>query len=179
MKNMLRILVLLTLTAGLSSCEKIKSAFDKEIDTTIVGDLLILSDNTNVKSTEDYEFNESIPVSVLNDDLYDYADKIQEFRTSDLTIEVVYIDSTDVVLREGSSFSIYNDDHNFTYTLDSDFPLVQNAYMTLTGEGLAVLDSILDDQVDFTMAASGRVSKGWTTFQLRYGIEVTVVANPF
>lgn len=179
MKNVLRILVLLLLTASLSSCEKFKSMFDKEVNTTITGDLLILSENTNVKSTEDYEFHETITVPVLNDDLYEYEDKIQSFRSSDLTIEVISIDSADVVVRAGSVFAIYNDEHSFKYKLPTDWPIEQGNYMVLEGDALLTVDSILDDRIDFTMSADGKVNKGWVTFELRYGVEVKVVANPF
>ena len=98
MKNLTRVLLLLMITASLSSCESIKGIFDVEVDTTIEGEMDIITDGTALKSAEGYgDFNESITVAVLNDDLYEYEDKIQGFVTSDVTIEVLSVDSTGVV----------------------------------------------------------------------------------
>ncbi len=46
--------------------------------------------------------------SVLNDDLYEYEDEIQDFKTSDVTIEVLSVDSADVVFLAGTRFTISN-----------------------------------------------------------------------
>ena len=79
MRNALRILVLVMITASFSSCEEIKSLLDVEIETTIEGDLSFVTDETELKSTEDYGFDATITVQVLNDDIYEYDENIQNF----------------------------------------------------------------------------------------------------
>ena len=99
MKHAVKLLLLVVLTASLTSCEKIKGWFDVEVDTTIEGELSILTDGTELKTTADYGFDETITVQVLNDDLYEYEDEINEFLTSDVTFEIMSVDSSDVILR--------------------------------------------------------------------------------
>jgi hypothetical protein len=178
MKNLLGVFVLVVLTAGFTSCESIKGIFDVEVDTTIEGDLMILTDDTELKSTNDYGFDASVTVQVLNDDLYEYEDKIQDFKTSDVTIEVLSVDSSGVLLLSGTEFMISNANASYTWTLTSDWAIEPGLSVTLDAESYDVIDQILDDRVDFTMAATGSCNKANVTIELRYGIETTVVANP-
>ena len=178
MKTSLRVLVLVMLTASLSSCEKINSLFDVEIETTVEGDLHFVSDETELKSTEDVGFEESVTVQVLNDDTYEYEDNITGFMTSDVTIVVDSIDSSDVILRSGTQFVIENSSAGYTWTLTSDWPIEQGFSLTLDEASYDVIDDILEDMLPFTMSTSGTCNKGGVTIWLRYGIETTVVATP-
>ena len=178
MKNALRILVLASLTVSLSSCENIKDLFDVEIETTVEGDLHFVSDETELKSTEDVGFEESVTVQVLNDDTYEYEDNIKDFRTSDITVEVLSVDSSDVLLRSGTSFTIENSNAGYTWTLTSDWPIEQGSSLTLDAASYDAIDDILEDMMPFTMSTSGTCNKGGVHIGLRYGIETTVVANP-
>ena len=178
MKTSLRVLVLVMLTASLSSCENIKDLFDVEIETTIEGDLHFVSDEAELKSTEDVGFEASVTVPVLNDDTYEYEDKIKDFMTSDITVEVLSVDSSDVILRSGTSFTIENSNAGYTWTLTSDWPIVQGSSLTLDAASYDAIDDILEDMMPFTMSTSGTCNKGGVHIGLRYGIETTVVANP-
>ena len=178
MKITLRILVLAMLTASLSSCEKIKDRFDVEIETTIEGDLSFVTDETELKSTEDVGFEASVTVPVLNDDTYEYEDKIKDFMTSDITVEVLSVDSSDVILRSGSSFTIENSNAGYTWTLTTDWPIEQGSSLTLDAASYDAIDDKLEDMMPFTMSTSGTCNKGGVHIGLRYGIETTVVANP-
>lgn len=178
MKNAIKILVLVMLTFGMSSCELLTGLADVEVDTVIEGDLLIKTDDTELKSTNDYGFDESVTVQVLNDDLYKYDDLIQGFMTSDVTIEVLSVDSSGVVLRAGSKFKISNANAAYVWTLTADWPIEAGFSLTLDAASYDAIDDILDDMIPFTMAASGSCNKGNVTFELRYGIQTTVIANP-
>jgi len=178
MNNALRILVLASLTVSLSSCESIKSLFDVEIDTIIEGELSFVTDENELKSTEDVAFNASVTVPVLNDDLYEYEENIKDFMTSDVTIEVLSVDSADVILRSGSSFTIENVNASYIWTLTSDWPIEAGMSVTLNPASLDVIDDILEDMLPFTMSTSGTCNKGGVTIWLRYGIETKAVATP-
>ncbi len=166
------------LTVGMSSCELITGLADVEIDTIIEGDLLIRTDDTELKSTNDYGFDESVTVQVLNDDLYEYDDLIQDFMTSDVTIEVLSVDSSGVVLRAGSEFEISNANAAYVWKLTADWPIEAGFSLTLDAASYDAIDDILGDMIPFTMATSGSCNKGDVTFELRYGIHTTVIANP-
>jgi len=167
------------LTASLTSCEKIKGWFDVEVDTTIEGELSLVSDATELKSTEDYKINETITVQILNDDLYEYEDEITSFLASDVTFEVMSVDSSDVVLRAGTEFIISNSQNpGISVLVPFDWPVEVGASLTLDEASLNVINDILDDLIDFTITATGNCNKGNVTIDLRYGFEVTVIANP-
>jgi len=178
MKIALRILVLAMLTASLSSCEKIRDLFDVEIDTTVEGDLSFVTDETELKSTEDYGFDATVTVQVLNEDTYEYEENIKDFMTSDVTIEVLAVDSSDVILRSGSTFTIENANAGYIWTLTDDWPIEAGFTLTLGAASLDVIDDILEDMIDFTMSTAGTCNKGGVHIELRYGIETTAVATP-
>lgn len=178
MKNAVKILLLLMLTASLTSCEKIKGWFDVEVDTTIEGTFTLVSDATELKSTEDYKIDDFITVQVLNDDLYEYEDEIQSFMASDVTFEVMSVDSSDVVLRAGTEFLIFNTKNpGIRVSLPFDWPVEKGASLTLDEASLDIINDILDDLIEFTISATGSCNKGNVTIDLRYGFEVTAIAN--
>ena len=166
------------LTASLSSCEKIRSLFDVEIETTVEGDLFIVTDETELKSTEDVGFAATLSVQVLNDDTYEYEDNIKDFMTSDVTVEVLSVDTTGVILRSGSQFTIENLNAGYTWTLTTDWPIEQGFSLTLDAASYDVINDILEDMVPFTMSTSGTCNLPGVEIGLRYGIETTVVATP-
>jgi len=178
MKYALRILVLAMLTASLSSCEGIRNLFDVEIDTTVEGDLTFVTDETQLKSTNDVAFSASITVQVLNEDTYEYEENIKDFMTSDVTVEVLSVDSEDVILRSGTNFTIENVNASYTWTLTADWPIEAGMSVTLNAASYDVIDDILEDMLPFTMSTSGTCNKGGVTIGLRYGIETTAVATP-
>jgi hypothetical protein len=178
MKTAVRILVLAMLTASLSSCDKIRSLFDVEIETTVEGDLFLETNMTELKSTDDYGFDATVTVQVLNDDTYEYEDNIKDFMTSDITITVLSVDSSEVILRSGSQFSISNANAGYTWTLTTDWPIEPGFSLTLDAASYSVINDILEDMVPFTMSTMGTCNKGGVSIGLRYGIETTVVATP-
>lgn len=180
MRNALKFLVLLMLTASMTSCEGIKGWFDQEVDTTLEGNMFIVTDETELKSTDAFGFDASITIQVINDDLYEYEDKIQSFRTSDCTFEVMSVDAADVLLLAGSVFTISNANNpGLEISVPTDWPVEVGSYVTLNDEALDILDDILDDRIDIKVTAVGSSSVGGVTIELRCGIETTVIANPF
>ncbi len=179
MKNAVKLLFLVVLTASLTSCEKIKGWFDVEVDTTLEGELTILTNATELKSTADYGFNESITIQVLNDDLSEYEDKINDFLTSDVTFEILSVDESDVILRAGTEFTLSNSENpGLVISVPSDWPVVAGASLTLDETALDMIDDILDDLLPITITASGACNKANVTILLRIGIETTAVGNP-
>ena len=178
MKTIARILVLAMLTASLSSCEKIKNLFDVEIETTIEGDLSFVTDETELKSTDDHGFNDSETVDVLNADLSEYGDLIKDFDTQNITIMVLSVDSSDVILRSGSQFSMENLNAGYTWTLNSDWPIEAGFSLTVDEASYAAINDMLGDLVPITFTAVGTCNKGNVHITLNYSIDVLVESNP-
>jgi hypothetical protein len=184
MKSIKRVLLLLMISAGLSSCEKIKNLFDVEIDTTIEGDLSFVTDENALKSTDAHGFNASTTVDVLNEDLVEYEDLIKDFKTQSITLEVLSIDSaghdiTGIVLLENTQFGISNSQNSgYTWTLTSDWPIDVGFELSLDAASYDALNDILDDLLPVTFTATGTCNTGNITISLNYGIDVAVKANP-
>jgi len=179
MRNAVNILLLVVLSAGFTSCEKIKSLFDTEVNTTIEGDLNIEVDATELKSTASFGFNESITVEVLNDDLYEYEDQIQDFVVSGVTAEVTYISEAGVEFLAGTKFTISNTNHTVVWSLGSAWPITMGTSLNLEDAGLwDMVSQILDDRIPFTMSAVGESNIGGVSADIRLGIETTVKVRP-
>jgi len=179
MKSTVRILLLILITAGFTSCEKIKSLVNFDVDTTITGDLEILTDATETKSTNSFGFDEIITVQVLNDDLYEYEDQINDFRVSGVTATVDSISESGVMILDGSKFTISNSNHVVVWTFGSDWPVSKGTYINLEDAGLYdMVSQILDDRLPFTMSAVGESNKGGVYVLIRLGIETTVEVTP-
>lgn len=179
MKNTVRVLLLVMLTASLTSCEKIKSLFDIEVDTTIEGDLYIEVDETEMKSTDAFGFNESITVQVLNDDLYEYEDEIQDFLVSDAIVEVVSLSVDAVELLANTTFTMTNGVHTVEWILETNWPISEGTTINLVDAGLYDgIEDILLAKEPFTMSVVGESDTGGVTIVLRWGIETTVTVNP-
>ena len=180
MKTAVRIFMLVMLTSSLSSCEMIRGWFDVEIDTTIEGELDILTDETELKSTDDHGFNESTSIQVMNDDLVDYQDLINDIRAKSVSIEVISVDSAGVIILADTQFGISNPNASLIWELDSDWPIEPGFEIELPADSYSVLNEILNDYQDYpvTISAVGTCNKGKVNIVLNYGIEVKVESNP-
>ncbi|MCK4746192.1 MAG: hypothetical protein KAT15_04115 [Bacteroidales bacterium] len=181
MRNLVKIVVLIMLTAGLSSCEKIRSIFDVEFDTTLSGDLDIDIQEDALKSTNNYEFHSSATVNPLDDeDIEEYIDNIKDFAVNGVVAEVVYVNKGNVVFKQGTSFSIYDSNDKITWTLGGDWEIAEGTKITLddiSGVYEAVAD-ILDKKGTFMVGADGVSSETDVSITIRLSIDTKVTANP-
>ncbi|MCD4711499.1 MAG: hypothetical protein K8R52_11695, partial [Bacteroidales bacterium] len=129
--------------------------------------------------TDAFGFNKSITIQVLNDDLYEYEDEIEDFLVSGVTATVDSISETDVVILEGSTFTMSNSSYTVVWSLGSDWPVSVGSSLDLVDAGLYdMVEDILNDRVAFTLSAVGESNKGGVTIVIRLGIETTVTVNP-
>jgi hypothetical protein len=180
MKNVLKFLILVLLTASLTSCEKIKSWFDVEIDTTLEGQLILVSDDTELKSVEAYSIDgSSDPIDLSNnEDLADYEDVIKGIKAKNVNLLVIGVDAQDVIIYAGSEFSISTPTNpGLTWPITEDWPIQQGTSVELTADDYSVLNKMLKGDEDVTFKASGTCSVGNVHITLTYGIKVTVEAE--
>lgn len=184
MKNTCKFLILLLLTVSLTSCEKIRSWSNVEIDTTIEGQLSILTDETELKSTDAYGFNASTFVDVINEDLADYEDLIEDFRTRSITLEVLAVDSAGmpiagVEILAGSEFAIYSTSNpGYTWPVSSDWPIDVGVTATLEADSYSLINDMLEGDEPLTFSASGTCNNGNIHITFHYGIKVKVESKP-
>lgn len=181
MRNLVKIVMLIMLTAGLSSCEKVKSIFDVDFDTTLSGNLDIDIQDNPLKSTDNYTFKKSATVNPLDDeDIAEYIDNIKEFAVNGVFVEVLYVSTGNVIFREGTTFSVYDSNSTVTWTLGSDWNVTEGTKLTLddVGDVYTAVAEILDKKGSFTVGAEGVSSETGVFITLKIGIDTKVTANP-
>jgi len=93
------------LTAGLSSCEKIRSIFDVEFDTTLSCVMDIDIQEPVVKSTNSYEFQTSVNVDPMDDeDFAEDIDNIKDIAVEGVVVEVLFVSKENVMFESGTFF---------------------------------------------------------------------------
>jgi hypothetical protein len=182
MKNLIKILLLLVMTAGLSSCEKIRSIFDVDFDTTLSGDLEIdIQDMEVLKSAEEYAFKDEVTVDPMdNEDIADYIDNIKKMDVNDVILSVEYVNKQDVIFKSGTYFRVANYTNEVTWTLSGDWPIVEGTEITLEDLGgtYDALEKILDTKVVFTISTEGTCTVTNVFIVIRLGIDTKVTASP-
>lgn len=179
MRNVLKFLILAVLTTSLTSCEKIKSWFNVEIDTVIEGQLDLVSSDTELKSAEAYSIDGSEPIDLSdNDDLADYVDLIEDIKTHSVSLYVTGVDASDVVIHAGSEFSISTPTNpGLSWPISQDWPIQQGTSVELTADDYSVLNKMLEGKEVVTFAATGTCNVGNVHISLTYEIDVTVEAE--
>ena len=182
MKNLIKISLLLVMTSGLSSCEKIRSIFDVEFKTTLNGDLEIdIQDMEVLKSAEVYAFQAETSVDPLDDeDIADYIDNIKEMNVNDVILSVEYVNKQDVVFKSGTYFRIADHTSEVTWTLSGDWPITEGTEITLEDLGgtYDALEKILDRKKVFTISTEGTCTVTNVFIVIRLGIDTKVTASP-
>ena len=178
----MKIFLLVMLTAGLSSCQKIKSLFDVEFDTTLSGDLNIDIQESAMKSTNFYKFEDSALMNPLSDeDIEEYSENITNFDVTKVLGEVTYVNKSNIVFKSGTSFYISDGTSTVTWTIDSDWSIVEGTQLTLGDIGNDIykeVGDILGELEQFTVGIDGECSESGVSVDIEFIIEVTVVANP-
>lgn len=181
MRNLLKIALLVALSAGLSSCEKIKSIFDVEFDTTLSGDLDIDIQESARKSTNSYEFQKWAEVDPLDDDdIAEYIDNIKDFAVDGVSAKVIYVNKGNVLFESGTTFSITDNIDKVSWTLGSDWAVEEGQELPLE-DGAGVYEavaSILKKKSTFTVGAEGVCSETNVSITIRIGIDTKVTASP-
>ena len=180
MRTTLKFLILVMLTASFTSCNMIQGWFTEEIKTTLEGQLNLVSDETELKSTEDYSIGGTATIDIAdNDKLEPYMDLINAIKAKSVSLRVVSIDSSDVVIRDGAEFSISTPTNSgMTWPISPDWPVEVGTTINLTADNYNVLNDMLEGNEPVTLSSTGTCNKGNVHILLTYEIEVVVEADP-
>lgn len=181
MRNLVKIVLLVILTASLSSCEKIKGLFDVEFDTTLSGDLDIEIPESAMKSTASHKFEKSAVVDPFaNGDIAEYDDNIKEFAVDGVLVKVTYVSKKNIVFYSGTTFSIWDKTDGVDWTIENDWPIEQGTELTLKdlNDVYLEIEKILNKKGEFNVGANGLCSEEGVFITLRIGIDTKVTANP-
>ena len=181
MRHLVKITFLVVLVAGLTSCEKIKSIFDVEFDTTLSGDVEIDIMDPVVKSTQDYQFESFKNIDPLEDeDIDEYLDNIKEFVVDGVTAEVAWVSKEGVIFKAGTKFIIADNNSEVSWTLSNDWELFEGTVLDLEdgGEVYKAIADILDKKATFKVGVSGTSTETDVFITIRIGIDTKVTANP-
>lgn len=178
MKNMTKLLLLLILITGFTSC----SLFDVDVDTTLSADLEIDIEDSAMKSAAAYPFESEAVIDPMdNDDVDEYADKIERIKATGIIGTVEYVSKKDLVLHKGTKFTIANSDQSVAWTLDNEWPIEKGTVLELpSGNGTYdAVSKILTTLDPFTVSCEGTASDKGVSITIRIDIKTTVTGNPF
>ncbi len=181
MRNLVKVILLVILAAGLSSCEKIKGLFDVEFDTTLSGDLEIDIQESAAKSTADYTFDTYATINMFDDeDIAEYDENIKQITVSGVVAEVIYVNKENVVFKSGTVLSISDNNNLVKWTMEGDWSIVEGTKLKLEGLGdiYEAVEDILNKKGQFEVGAKGECSETGVSIVLRIGIDIKVIANP-
>jgi hypothetical protein len=178
MKHITKLLMLVLLVTGFTSC----SLFDVDVDTTMSADLEIDIEDSAMKSAAAYPFESEAVIDPLdNDDVDEYADKIERIKATGVIATVEYVSKADLVLYKGTTFAIKNSDQTVEWTLSDDWPIEKGTVLELPA-GNGTYDSvskILTTLDPFTVSCKGTASDKGVSITIRIDIETTITGNPF
>lgn len=181
MRNLVKYALLIMLAAGISSCEKIRSIFDVEIDTTLSGELDIDIQDQALKSVLDYAFKSQEDIDPLDDDdIAEYEENIKDMDVKGILATVVYVSKENVEFKAGTAFSISDQMSNVVWTLDDDWPIAEGTTITLgdLGDVYKAVAEILNRKKPFTIGAEGTCTQTDVYITIRMDIDTKVTANP-
>lgn len=182
MRTALKFLIFVFLTASLTSCETIKGWFESEveIDTNLVGELIVVSDDVELKSTEAYSITGSETIYLSeNDDLADYTELINAIRAQNVSLYVEQISSSDVVIHAGSAFTISTPSiSGMNWPIDEDWAIEEGMMIDLTAEDYSDLNEMLESDEPVTFTSSGTCNTKNVNITFSYDIHVKVKADP-
>lgn len=189
MKNLMNIVLVVLLATSLSSCKKIKSIFDVEIETTLTGDLYIDVQESGLKSADadSISFISTITIDPLDDDdVNEYQEKIVEVAVDGIlaTVEEVYLDDgtqDDVIFYRGTTIRVERGSSSGTWTFGTDWNVMVGDEITLEDAGDiydAVSEMLSPPMGEITVICKGKCSKSGVHVVLRIDFETTYTANP-
>jgi len=179
MKTTIRLFIMLAVIAALVSCD----AFDVDFDTTLNADLDIEVDDQVKKSGEEgYDFYKEKLLDPTSDpEVSKHVDKIKKYNVNSMTVKVTKVSMEGVVLMPGSWFGISLGDEQTSWTLKDDFVVAVGETYTLGNDNgeWAIVQSILDNNAPFTVAAGGKSNINNIFLTLTVEINATVTAGLF
>lgn len=181
MRNLVKIVMVVMLASGLSSCEKIKSIFDVEFDTTLSGEMDIEIQDDVKKSTNEYEFQTSTLIDPLDDeDIDEYVDNIKDFAVNLVEAEVMFVSKENIIFKAGTSFSVYDANDKVSWTLGSDWLVTEGTLVTLEdiSEVYDAVADILAKKQPFSISVNGTSTEKGIFVTIGMNIETMVTANP-
>jgi len=182
MRKLFNIGVLVLVAAMFTSCEKIKSIFDVEEETTLEGWMYIEVDEPVAKSANGHEFYHKITVNPLDDaDIDEYQDNIKKIKVTNIIATIKDVNKANVVFEEGTIITVKGSSM-VAWTLEEPWPIVVGDDIVL-GDDVSVkiynkVTDMLTDLETLTIIADGECNQTGVSVTLVVGIDVLVTANP-
>lgn len=182
MRTTVKLLVLLMFTAGMISCESIKSLADVEFETEMNTDLDIIPNQQTLKGELDtWTFLAEEKIDPTADpEIEKYVNNIKGYQVRELKAVVKSTTKTGVTIKGGSFFEISDATDQTRWTLPSDFDVtVGNSYILGNDAGeWNTVQSILGRNSEFDVSVEGDISDGDVVVVIEIYIKSMVTANP-
>lgn len=186
MKKAIHIAILVMLAGSITSCEKIKSWFDVEGESTLSTDLYIDVTDPAMKSTNSFDFYEEAYIDPLeDDDIAEYEENIREIEATRIVATVASVsgkeEGMDVIFEKGTSISVKGSTL-VEWTITEPWTVREGDKITLDdSETLKLYNKItemLTNLEALTIIAKGTCNQTGVSVTLKVGIDIKYTANP-
>lgn len=186
MKKAIHFAILVMLAGTITSCEKIKSWFDVEGDSTLSTNLNIDVAEPAMKSTASITFHDEALIDPLSDkDIDEYQENIKEIEATNVVATVTSVngkeEGTDVIFYKETYFAVKGS-QEAKWILDEDWNVKVNDKITLKDDIGAVnynkITDMLTDLETVTVIAHGECNQSGVYVVLKVGIDIKYTANP-
>jgi hypothetical protein len=181
MKSLMKFGLLIVLTAGLTSCEEIKSIFDIEIDTTLTGTLDFDIEDSSLKAAKSIPFDKYKEIDPKNDEeIEEYLDKIVRFELNDVVVVVKSLSVEPVTLEAGTEFIIRDKSVTYSWELLTNWVINVGDELTLenVAEQYKKVAEMMDKKEKFEVGIDGTSPNSGVTIVLDMQLDTKVIANP-
>ena len=186
MKRATHIAILVLLAGTITSCEKIKSWFDVEGDSTLSTNLDIVVSEPAMKSTASIPFHDEAPIDPLSDyDIAEYQENIKKIEATNIVATVTGVsgkkEGADVIFYKGTYFAVKGS-KEAKWILDEDWNVTVGDEITLKDDVGAVnyskITEMLTNLEAVTVIADGTCNQSGVFVSLEVGIDIKYTANP-
>ncbi len=186
MKKAIHIALLVMFAGTITSCEKIKSWFDVEGESTLSTNLYIDVTDPVMKSTASIPFNNQALIDPLSDDdIAEYEENIKKIEATNIVATVTSVsgkaEGTDVIFYKGTYFAVEGS-QEAKWTLDEDWVVTKDDIITLKDDIGAVnynkITEMLTNLEAVWVIADGTCNQSGVSVTLKVGIDIKYTANP-
>lgn len=182
MKKVIHIAMITLLAGTITSCEKIKSWFDVEGDTSFSTNLYIDVMDDAMKSTASTHFYKEAYIDPLDDDdIAEYQENINKIEVTNIVATVTSVSNDNVIFDKGTFIAVKGSDEA-KWIIDEPWTVTVGDKITLKDDQTAKfynkVTNMLTNLESLTVIADGYCNQTGVFVTIEVGIDVKYTANP-
>lgn len=182
MRKAIHLAIMVMLTGTFTSCEKIKSWFDVEGESSLSANLYIDVMEPSMKSTSSFDFYEEAFIDPLeDDDIAEYEKNIKRIEATKIAATVTSVNKENVIFEKGTKIAVKGSVY-VEWTLTEPWNVTKGDVISLDDEKtLNLYNKVTEMLTNFeslTVIADGTCNQEDVSVVLNVGIDIEYTANP-